>query len=225
MAELSYRQHRRLTLPTQSLDDQASQSLLAVHRVLEAELPPGRLAIYEAGGGSTSYMPPTLLARSNVTVVDIDPKQIAQCDYATTKRLGDVQTLRLEVASFDLVVCFNVIEHLADVAGTLRGFAEALRPGGLLFIGAPNPRSLSGVVTRSAPHWFHVWFYRHVLGNRDAGKPGCPPFPTIFDPLVALPRLKEFASALGFDAIHAKIYESPRYPDMRRQVPPPGPRD
>ncbi|MDQ2803200.1 MAG: class I SAM-dependent methyltransferase [Pseudomonadota bacterium] len=206
-------------LPTDSIDDEASQSLLEVHRILDAELPSGRLAIYEAGGGSTSYMPPDLLARSDVTVVDIDQHQVARCDYATTKRVGDIQTLRFGAAQFDLVVCFNVIEHLPDVEGALRGFAEALRPGGLLFIGAPNPRSLSGVVTRVAPHWFHVWYYRHVLGDQNAGKPGCAPFPTIFHPLVTPPRLEAFMAALGFDVAYERIYESPRYPDMRRRVP------
>lgn len=208
-----------LNLPTASADDAASQSLLAVHQVLDAALPPGRLAIYEAGGGSTSYMPPGLLGRSDVTVVDIDADQIANCDYATTKRAGDIQTLRFDPSQFDLVVCFNVIEHLSDVEGALRGFAEALRPGGLLFIGAPNPRSLSGVVTRLAPHWFHVWYYRHVLKDQTAGQPGCPPFPTIFHPLVSLPRLQAFVAALGFDVLYARIYESPRYPDMRERVP------
>src|SRR5579864_6933335 len=57
---------------TESMDDEVTQSLSAVHRVLEARLPARRLAIYEAGGGSTSYMPPTLLTRSDVTVVDVD---------------------------------------------------------------------------------------------------------------------------------------------------------
>ena len=197
----------------------ARQSLLAVHDLLDTVLPPGPLAIYEAGGGSTSYMPPGLLRRSAITVVDIDADQIARCGYATTKRVGDIQTLRFDPGQFNLVVCFNVIEHLPDVESTLRGFAEALRPGGLLFIGAPNPRSLSGVVTRMAPHWFHIWYYRHVLKDERAGQPGCAPFPTIFHPLVTFSRLQAFVAALGFDAIYAKVYESPRYPDMRARAP------
>ncbi len=208
-----------LNLPTASADDAASQSLLAVHRVLDNTLPPGKLAIYEAGGGSTSYMPPGLLGRSEITVVDIDADQIARCDYATTKRVGDIQTLRFDPGQFNLVVCFNVIEHLPDVEGALQGFAEALRPGGLLFIGAPNPHSLSGVVTRLAPHWFHVWYYRHILKDQKAGQPGCAPFPTVFHPLVSLPRLQAFITALGFEPLYAKVYESPRYPDMRERVP------
>jgi SAM-dependent methyltransferase len=211
--------HGLLNLPTESIDDEASQSLLAVHRILEVELPPGNVAIYEAGGGSTSYLPPDLLARADVTVVDVDPAQVARCDYATTKRIGDIQTLRFDSETFDLVTCFNVIEHLPDVEGTLQGFSQAVRLGGLVFIGAPNPKSLSGVVTQFTPHWFHVWFYRHVLGDPNAGMPGCPPFPTVFHPLVRPPRLGAFMSKLGFDVLYERIYESPRYPDIRRRVP------
>ena len=117
--------HGLLNLPTELIDDEASQSLLAVHRILEVELPPGNVAIYEAGGGSTSYLPPDLLARADVTVVDVDPAQVARCDYATTKRIGDIQTLRFDSETFDLVTCFNVIEHLPDV----RRYSARLFPG------------------------------------------------------------------------------------------------
>jgi hypothetical protein len=89
----------------------------------------------------------------------------------------------------------------------------------MILIGAPNPRSLSGVVTRYSPHWFHVWFYRHVRGDANAGLPGCPPFPTHFHPLVTLSNLEAFADRHGLQVIYRKQYESPRYPEMRRRKP------
>jgi len=89
----------------------------------------------------------------------------------------------------------------------------------MILIGAPNPRSLSGVVTKYSPHWFHVWFYRHIRGIRDAGLPGEPPFPTFFHPLVTLPRLEAFAAANGLEMIYRREVESPRYPEMRRRKP------
>ena len=63
----------------------------------------------------------------------------------------------------------------------------------MILIGAPNPRSLSGVVTKYSPHWFHVWFYRHIRGDAKAGLAGCAPFPTHFHPLVTLSNLEAFA--------------------------------
>lgn len=198
---------------------EARQSLLSVHAILEAKLPATDLRIYEAGGGSTSFLPLNVLRRAHVTVVDIDEDQIRNNDYAQEAILGDIQTHRFPPNSFDLVICYNVIEHVPDVEAALLGFWQALKPGGLILIGAPNPRSLSGVVTRHSPHWFHVWFYRHVRGDKNAGQPGCAPFPTHFHRLVALPNLEAFAQKHGMTTIYRKQYESPRYPEMRRRKP------
>jgi SAM-dependent methyltransferase len=204
-----------LDLPT----GEARESLLAVHGILRAVLPPGKLAIYEAGGGSTSFLPLGVLKRAHVTVVDIDEDQIRNNTYAHKSILGDIQNYRFQPDSFDLVICYNVIEHLPDVEAALLGFCESLRRGGLILIGAPNPKSLSGVVTKYSPHWFHVWFYRHVRGDKRAGEPGQAPFPTFFHPLVSLPRLEAFADAHGLKVIYKKEYESPRFPEMRTRMP------
>jgi SAM-dependent methyltransferase len=198
---------------------EARESLLAVHGILGAVLPQTKLSIYEAGGGSTSFLPLSVLDRAHVTVVDIDEDQIRNNTYAHQTILGDVQSLRFKPGSFDLVICYNVIEHLADVEAALSGFCESLRPGGLILIGAPNPKSLSGVVTKYSPHWFHVWFYRHVRGDGRAGEPGRAPFPTFFHPLISLPRLEAFAAEHGLEVIYRREYESPRFPEMRARKP------
>jgi SAM-dependent methyltransferase len=198
---------------------EARDSLLAVHGILGQRLPPTGLAVYEAGGGSTSFLPLEVLRRAHVTVVDIDENQIRSNDYAHERILGDVQSHRFAAGSFDLVICYNVIEHLADVGAALSGFCESLKPGGLMLIGAPNPKSLSGVVTKYSPHWFHVWFYRHIRGEKNAGLPGVAPFPTHFHPLVSLANLEAFANRHGLQMVYRKQYESPRYPEMRRRKP------
>ena len=198
---------------------EARESLLAVHGILRAVLPPGKLAIYEAGGGSTSFLPLSVLNRAHVTVVDIDEDQIRNNDYAQETILGDIQRYRFAPETFNLVICYNVIEHLADVEAALLGFCQSLKPGGLILIGAPNPKSLSGVVTKYSPHWFHVWFYRHVRGDKNAGLPGQAPFPTFFHPLVSLSKLEAFAREHGLQVIYKKEYESPRFPEMRARKP------
>jgi SAM-dependent methyltransferase len=198
---------------------EARDSLLAVHGILNKELPPTGLAIYEAGGGSTSFLPLEVLRRAHVTVVDIDEDQIRNNDYAQQTILGDIQTYRFAPNSFDLVICYNVIEHVPDVEAALSGFCQSLKPGGLILIGAPNPKSLSGVVTKYSPHWFHVWFYRYVRGDKKAGQPGQAPFPTFFHPLVTLSRLEAFAATHGLQLIYRKEYESPRFPEMRLRKP------
>ena len=211
------------TAQTQALHDlvpgEARDSLLAVHELLRRELPQGQLAIYEAGGGSCSVLPPELLSRSKVTVIDIDEDQVRNNTYADEAILGDVQTYSFGRDSFDLVICYNVIEHVPDVEAALLNFCEALKPSGMILIGAPNPRSLSGVVTKYSPHWFHVWFYRNIRGIKTAGLPGEPPFPTFFHPLVTLPKLEAFAAANGLEMTYRREVESPRYPEMRQRKP------
>ncbi len=159
------------------------------------------------------------MRRAHVTVVDIDETQNLNNDYADEKILGDIQTYRFQPDSFDLVICYNVIEHLPDVQAALLRFCECLKKNGLILIGAPNPNSLSGIVTKYTPHWFHVWFYRHVRGDMDAGKPGEAPFPTFFHPLVSLANLDAFAKAHGLEVIYRREYESPRFPEMRTRKP------
>ena len=194
---------------------EAGASLARVHATLQAHLPAGEIAIYEAGGGAASFLPPAILQRARVTVVDIDPTQIANNRYAETKICGDIQTHRLPAASIDLVTSYNVIEHLTDVPSALERFAEAVRPGGLILIGAPHPLSLPGLVTRFSPHWFHVWYYRYVRGEKRAGQPGMGPFPVHYHPLVLPRRLKAFMAARGCDTVYECAYESPHFPVMR----------
>ena len=80
---------------TQALFDlvagEARDSLLGIHEVLRRELPQGRLAIYEAGGGSSSFLPMDVLGRSHVTVVDIDEGRVRNNTYADEAILGDVR--------------------------------------------------------------------------------------------------------------------------------------
>ena len=198
---------------------EAIDSLHQVHATIRAQLPRGRINVYEAGGGSTSFLPSDVLSRSNVTVVDIDEAQLRNNAYAQTRILGDIQTHRFAASSFDLVTCYNVIEHLPDVGAALTGIFQSLKPGGLAVIAAPHPTSLSGLVTKHTPHWFHVWYYRHVMGATSAGLPGEAPFPTIFHPLVKPTRLVAFARKHGVEVVYRKEYESPRYPEMRAVMP------
>lgn len=198
---------------------EARDSLKQAHDVLARALPSSAPTIYEAGGGSTSFLPPSVLEQADVTVVDIDEVQLAKNSYAQHKIHGDIQTCRFPRDSFDLITCYNVIEHLPDVEQTFRRFNEALRRGGLILIGAPHPTSLSGLVTRFSPHAFHVWYYRKMRGLADAGKPGEAPVPVHFHPLVAPERLKRFARSLGYEVLYDCVYESPRYPELRISKP------
>lgn len=162
--------------------------------------------VYEAGGGSLSILPPSLLDASNISVVDIDEVQLRNNKYANVKIQGDIQTFSFPPGSFDVVVCNQVIEHLDRPDQAIRLFLDMLAPGGLLFIGAPHPESFSGLVTKYSPHWFHVWFYRHVLGSANAGQPGQAPFRTVYHRLVHPKQLMAFCAQLGFSVVYFREF-------------------
>ncbi len=55
-------------------------------------------------------------------------------------------------ASFDTVLCLNVIEYLDDPAAVLRTLGAALKPGGRLIVLTPNSPALFGSLDRSMGH-------------------------------------------------------------------------
>ena len=65
----------------------------------------------------------------------------------------------LETGSFDLILAFHVIEHVADPEAFARRAAELLAPGGLLVITTPNWDSVDA--RRFRGHWGGNHFPRH----------------------------------------------------------------
>lgn len=110
---------------------------------------------------------------------------------------GDLRTVDLGGRKFDVIYCAFVLEHVADAEQVLRRFVEWLRPNGVIVLTIPDPLSAHGFVTRFSPHWLHVLYYRWVQGYKDAGKPGCPPYPVEYDPIVSRGGIKEFCAAHG----------------------------
>jgi SAM-dependent methyltransferase len=194
-------------------------ALREVQEFMVNELRGQPVRIYEAGGGSLSIVPLASLNNPVISVVDIDETQLRNNRYAGAKIHGDIQTYVFPPDSFDLVVCHNVIEHLPSVDKAILRFHDALRPGGLLFIGAPNPASLFGLATKYSPHWFHVWFYRVILRDKDAGKPGRHPFRTVYHPIVSPKALLEFCAQVGLEPIYFNLYIGKNYMSLRETRP------
>jgi SAM-dependent methyltransferase len=200
------------------MESAGNRSLFEVHRLLEGRLPLNP-RIYEAGGGSASTLSAALLSTAQITVVDIDATQLKHNRYATNKVLGDIQTYSFPSGSFDLIVCFNVIEHLDKPEEAIRLFYDSLSPGGLMFIGAPVRSSFSGWFTRISPHWFHVLYYRWVLKYQSAGKPGSVPFRTVFNPVVEPRVLLDFCRRLGCEVSYFREYRGMIYENMVQRRP------
>lgn len=79
------------------------------------------------------------------TGVDVDVEAIEQAgtrleDSSATELLrADLRELPIPDDSFDLIVCFEVIEHMEEAERALGELQRVLRPDGLLLISSPNP--------------------------------------------------------------------------------------
>jgi SAM-dependent methyltransferase len=84
----------------------------------------------------------------SVTGVDLSPEVIAAARTRVSGRIelqqADLNSLPFPDASFDLAVCFEVIEHVAKPHPILTELARVLAPGGVLAISTPNRDSSMG---------------------------------------------------------------------------------
>ena len=154
-----------------------------------------RLSILEAGCGQRWTLD-LMGVDFTLTGVDLDP---AALEMRKTKMrdldvaiVGDICSIQLPEASFDVVYSAFVLEHVrrADVA--LENLVKWLRPGGLMILRLPERRAARTFLTRALPHRAHVWYYRYVLRKQQAGQPGHAPYPTYHHPLTDRERLCRF---------------------------------
>lgn len=78
---------------------------------------------------------------------------------------GDLRKLQVPDDTFDLIVCFEVIEHFDDPFTVLDELSRVLAPEGVLLISSPN----RGVYQPGNPHHLHEFTaeeLRTELGNR-----------------------------------------------------------
>lgn len=76
-----------------------------------------------------------------VVAVDLDPtglREMARHDAAIGFAVMDVQALALRDRLFDVVACFEVIEHVPSPAALLRELRRVARPGAITLISTPN---------------------------------------------------------------------------------------
>ena len=93
-------------------------------------------------GCSSGYLARPLVERGCVVVgVELDPDAAAAAQtFCEDVLVGDVESMELplEPASFDVVLCGDLIEHLRDPAGFLARVRPLLRADGRLVLSTPN---------------------------------------------------------------------------------------
>ena len=112
----------------------------ALADVLEANLA-GRQRILDVGCGDGSASGGWLAGRcAGYVGVDVSPAAVeaARARGLDARVIEDAGTLPFEDASFDGVLCTEVLEHLFDPLGALEEIRRVLRPGGRVVMTVPN---------------------------------------------------------------------------------------
>lgn len=162
-----------------------------------------RPAILEIGGGATTYVQ---WPRARYTVVDASSETLARCTYADETVLADAESFEPGREGYDVVVFWNVLEHVPDPPQAIRRAAKGVKPRGLLIARGPELKSLKALVTRLTPHWLHVLFYRYVLEAPEAGKPGRAPYPVEHSPGASAEAIVATLLPLGFRVVYDQRY-------------------
>ena len=174
------------------------------------------IAVLEAGGGSKTHIVFDENKKLTITTIDISSVQLDLNTYADHKILGDICTYQFAPESYDVVVCYDVLEHVDDPRAALQSFIKALKRGGCIVIGSPNPLSLKGLITKFTPHFVHVAFYRTIHNNPNAGKPGYFPYPTTMKFFISPGNLTSACKRAGLEVSYLNMYAS-QVRDMLRK--------
>jgi len=166
----------------------------------------GTYRVLEAGCGSLTHL--DLGSQAKVTGIDISQKQLDRNDNLNEKILGDVETHPLAPDTYDVIVSWDVLEHLAHPRLAIDNFIQAVSPGGLVILKLPNLLSLKGLVTRYTPHGFHVWFYRTYYKRPNAGRDDQAPFKTYLTKDVSPVALRRYAEKAGIEITHEAYDEA-----------------
>jgi SAM-dependent methyltransferase len=161
--------------------------------------------VLEAGGGSHAHF--VIPDGASLIALDISHGQLLRNQATTLRVQADVGRIPLAAGSIDVVVCFNVIEHLDDPRPALDEMRRCLASGGVLVLGFPNRGSLKGLVTRATPVEVHRAWYRRVVGKRDRGEGHHDAFPTVFHPSVSVSRMRAWLADNGFEASLFALYD------------------
>jgi len=100
------------------------------------------LRVLDAGCGRQCNV--ELPPHAYVVGVDISPEALEENPLLDERIVGDLELIELPKESFDLIVCWDVLEHVRRPRAVLDRLAPALAEGGVLVVGAPNVLSLKG---------------------------------------------------------------------------------
>ena len=123
-----------------------------------------RLDVLEVGCGGGHVLgmfPSARLTGIDISEVQLNVARRNLAGYEVQFIKGEVDKLGLSAASFDRVICTEVLEHVVDPDVVLEAIAKILRPSGFAILTVPNDPLIlrvKGLIRRTPA--------RRVFGNR-----------------------------------------------------------
>ncbi len=130
----------------------------------------GRLLEVGCGAGRYTraflhYRPDLQVAGCDISHVALAEARAADPAHRIEYKLGDALNLPYEDNSFDIVVLFDVFEHVTDVNRAASEVARVLRPGGVFHCFVPcegNRRTIFSLLRHSRRVPIHRWKRDHI---------------------------------------------------------------
>ncbi|MDW8465093.1 MAG: class I SAM-dependent methyltransferase [Chloroherpetonaceae bacterium] len=177
------------------------------------------LTVLEAGCGSASHL---ALQQCIVTGIDISPYQLERNQHLSERICADLHQYDNPqwLGAFDLIVCWDVVEHLQNPKAVIAKFFKWVKPTGKVVLAYPNPQIWKGVVTKYSPYFVHQWFYRLASGTPlSASKTDQGPFRTVFATDIKLKPLLHLAAQYQHKVEFFISYESYQNQFVKRFLP------
>lgn len=145
----------------------------------------------------------------HISGVDLD-RRVLENPYLDEAKVGDGERLPFDDASFDVVFCNNVLEHLEHPDQVFSEVVRVLKPGGVFLAKTPNRTHYVPLIASCTPHWFHQ------MVNKMRGRSVEDTFPTCY--LANSPRdVSRHANEAGLKVRSIELFEG--RPEYLRMTP------
>ncbi len=83
-------------------------------------------------------------------------RKVARQNTGETIKNGTLSNIPFPDSYFDVVTCYDVLEHSKELNKNMTELKRVLKPSGLLFIQAPNYKSFMAYITRNRWDWWCI---------------------------------------------------------------------
>ena len=140
--------------------------------ILDVLEPHHRMLDIGAGAGIVEQMNFKGKAGS-IVGIDLD-ERVLENPWVDEAHHGDASQTPFSNDEFDVIICDNVLEHIAEPEAFLKEVSRILKPGGLFMGKTPNKYHYMPLIARFTPLWFHKFY------NKARGRDADDTFPTTY---------------------------------------------